>query len=159
MLSEGAGFWTSNWLWGLPLVVATALLHVFSLGMLAAILKHGLRRHLGGAGHVRSYFAFSTVMGLTTLALAVLHGGETVLWGVAYDLLDVVPDLPTAIYHALMMGTTLGSDVATVARSWKLLGGIQAIGGWLMFGLSTAFLFAVMEQVRPLAPPPDLPGA
>jgi hypothetical protein len=31
---------------------------------------------------------------------------------------------------------------------WHLLGALEALNGWLLFGLSTAFLFAVMDKVR-----------
>ena len=30
---------------------------------------------------------------------------------------------------------------------WHLMGAIEALNGWLLFGLSTAFLFGVIERV------------
>jgi hypothetical protein len=151
MLGEQPGFWLQNWLWGVPLVAAMVLLHAFGLGAIVAIVRRLLHRQLDHARLEGTLWTFSSVIGATTLLLAVLHGVEAVLWGVVYATLGVVPDLPTAIYHSLLVMTTLGSNVETVVEHWKLLGGIEAIGGWLTFGLSTAFLFAVMERMGPLA--------
>ncbi len=97
---------------------------------------------------------FVLVSGLTTTLLALLHGIEAALWAIVYVVVGAVPNYPTGVYHSLAMMTTTGSDVAAVDPRWKLLGGIQAIGGWLLFGLSTAFLFAVMERMQPLMPGP-----
>jgi hypothetical protein len=47
------------------------------------------------------------------------------------------------------MVTTLGSSVVELGDRWKLMGPLEAIGGMLVFGLSTAFLFAVMLRVWP----------
>jgi hypothetical protein len=30
---------------------------------------------------------------------------------------------------------------------WHLMGAMEALNGWLLFGLTTAFLFAVIEKV------------
>jgi hypothetical protein len=42
--------------------------------------------------------------------------------------------------------TTSGSDIVLPAR-WKLLGPLEAVCGMLMFGLSTAFIFAVIQRL------------
>ncbi len=31
---------------------------------------------------------------------------------------------------------------------WQIIGVIEALNGWLLFGLTTAFLFGVIERVR-----------
>jgi len=30
---------------------------------------------------------------------------------------------------------------------WQLMGAIEALGGWLVFGLTTAFLFGMIQKV------------
>ena len=47
------------------------------------------------------------------------------------------------------MVTTLGADVVLLEDRWKLMGPLEAISGMLLFGLSTAFLLAVMQRVWP----------
>ena len=32
---------------------------------------------------------------------------------------------------------------------WRLLGAIESLNGWLLFGLSTAFLFWMIQEVSP----------
>ena len=33
---------------------------------------------------------------------------------------------------------------------WQLMGGLEALNGMLLFGLTTAFLFAMIQRVWPL---------
>jgi hypothetical protein len=42
--------------------------------------------------------------------------------------------------------TTVGSDIV-LPPQWKLLGPFEAVDGMLMFGVSTAFIFAVIQRL------------
>jgi hypothetical protein len=150
---EGSfGYWTENWIWGIPLVGASVVFHVIGLAATAWLVHRAFGHHLEPPANSSFYVVFTLVTGLTTMLLALLHGVEAALWGVVYVIVGAVPNYPTGVYHSLALMTTTGSDVTAVDPHWKLLGGIQAIGGWLLFGLSTAFLFAIMERMSPLMP-------
>ena len=43
--------------------------------------------------------------------------------------------------------TQLLPDGAYLKSNWHLMGAMEALNGWLLFGLTTAFLFAVLEKV------------
>ena len=46
--------------------------------------------------------------------------------------------------------TTLGYGDIVRSRAWRLLGPLEAVAGMLMFGVSTAVLFGVIETlIRP----------
>ena len=45
-----------------------------------------------------------------------------------------------------LAATTVGSDIVLPPR-WKLLGPFEAVSGMLMFGLTTAFIFAVIQRL------------
>ena len=45
--------------------------------------------------------------------------------------------------------TSYGHENLDLAKHFRLMGAIEALNGWLLFGLSTAFLFSVIERVRP----------
>jgi hypothetical protein len=50
------------------------------------------------------------------------------------------------VFFSLQMITTLGADVVFVDTRWKLMGPLEAMSGMLLFGLSTAFLLAVLQR-------------
>jgi hypothetical protein len=155
---EGSfGYWTENWAWGIPLVGLSVVFHVIGLSATAWLVRRTLGHYLDPTASASFYVVFALVTGVTTMLLAVLHGLEAALWGAVYAIVGAVPNYPTGVVHSLTMMTTTGSDVS-VDPHWRLLGGIQAIAGWLLFGLSTAFLFSVMDRIRPLLPAPGRRG-
>jgi Ion channel len=85
------------------------------------------------------------------LLLAILHGLEASLWAAAYVWLGASPDFTHAVFFSLQMITTLGADVVFIDTRWKLMGPLEAMSGMLLFGLSTAFLLAVLQRAWPFA--------
>jgi hypothetical protein len=58
-----------------------------------------------------------------------------------------------AMLYSLEAITSYGhADIFLVDR-WKLLGAIEAVNGLILFGLTTAFLFAAIQQAWPLRRP------
>ena len=49
--------------------------------------------------------------------------------------------------YSLNAMTSYGHINLQLEDHWHLLGAMEALNGWLLFGLSTAFLFAVIERV------------
>ena len=49
--------------------------------------------------------------------------------------------------HSAVNYTTLGYGDLIMTPSWKLLGPMEAADGMLMFGVSTAILFAVIQRL------------
>ena len=46
--------------------------------------------------------------------------------------------------------TTRGASGLNLAEEWRLMGALEAADGMLLFGISTAFLFAVLQQIWPM---------
>ena len=46
--------------------------------------------------------------------------------------------------------TTYGHESVSLAPHWQMMGALEALNGMLLFGLTTAFLFAMIQQVWPL---------
>ncbi len=57
-----------------------------------------------------------------------------------------VADIGAAIYSSAGSYTTSGSDIV-LPPQWKLMGPFEAVCGMLMFGVSTAFIFAVIQRL------------
>jgi hypothetical protein len=143
-----AGEWTNDWMWGVLLIVASAMMHAFGLMVIAL----GVQKALDIAERFRSLRPlerFSAAIATTSLTLVILHGLEAALWAAVLVWLGACPDYKSAIYFSLQMATTLGADVVQLTDNWKLMGPLEGISGMLMFGLSTAFLFAVLQRAWP----------
>lgn len=86
----------------------------------------------------------------TVLFLLFLHVCEVVLWALTYSLL---PDLeafrafPNALYFSYITFTTLGYGDITIVGKWRMLSGVEAMNGILLFGWSTAMLFGLIQQL------------
>ena len=136
--------WNSNWAWALPLIVCTVMLHVIALGGINAQVVTVLTRlH----GHRRFMVLFVGVMGITTLLATLLHGAEAVIWAYAYCALGAMQDIRTALIYSLSALTTYGHAELYLARHWQLMGALEALNGLLLFGLTTAFLYAHVRRV------------
>jgi hypothetical protein len=127
---------------GLAATFGTIVIHGFVVHTIVMTLRRNLQRGVLGA---RIWVNLTFVMGATLLALAG-HLGEIALWALALDASGAVADLGAAIYSSAGSYTTSGSDVA-LPPQWKLLGPFEAVDGMLMFGVSTAFIFAVIQRM------------
>jgi hypothetical protein len=139
--------WSSDWVWSLPLIVLTVVMHVIGLGFI-------IERVIGvadrAAEHRRFMPMFVTVMCVTAALATLLHGIEAATWGLAYRLLGALPDNRTAMLYSLSAITSYGHAELFLENKWKLMGALEALNGMLLFGLTTAFLFAMIQQVWPL---------
>jgi MFS superfamily sulfate permease-like transporter len=138
------GSWRADWAWGLPLIVLTVVIHVLGLGLIAeraVSLSNRMvtRRH--------STVVFVTVVGATTLFATCLHALEAGIWASAYSLLGALPDERSAMLYSLSAITSYGHETLQLKDRWQLMGSLEALNGWLLFGLSTAFLFGMIEKV------------
>jgi hypothetical protein len=77
----------------------------------------------------------------------VAHIAEGVAWTFAYAVVGVAPPGTDLIYFAFVNYTTLGYGDVTPFRRWQLLGPMSAMNGVLLFGWSTAVIFAVLRAV------------
>lgn len=143
---DAAGKWDPDWLWGLPIIVFTVVIHVIGLGMVRLALRRANSRIM----HPHSRSIFVVVIGCVTFSATVLHAIEAILWASAYRLLGALPDYPDAILYSLNAITSYGHANLYLERRWELMGALESLNGWLLFGLSTAFLFAVIERMANL---------
>jgi hypothetical protein len=142
--------WSDDWIWGISLIALSMVTHAAGLALISMSLAKCLGPVIVSHRHAHGRFIFfSVVVGVTSVLLALLHGIEASYWAAVYVWLGAVPDFRRAIFFSLQMVTTLGSSVVELGDRWKLMGPLEAIGGMLLFGLSTAFLFAVMLRVWP----------
>ena len=136
--------WSTNWAWSLPLIVLTVVIHVLGLGL---INQRAVRVSSSAKERPHPTAHFAVIMGATTLAATILHALEAAIWAAAYRLLGALPDQRSAMLYSLNAITSYGHTTLTLESHWQLMGAMEALNGWLLFGLTTAFLFSMIDKV------------
>jgi hypothetical protein len=90
------------------------------------------------------------VVGVVGVLLAILHGVEAALWAVAYLWLGALNSPAEAILYSLDSLTTRGASGLTLQPHWQMMGALEAANGVLLFGISTTFVFTVVQAYWPL---------
>jgi len=138
--------WHANWAWGMPLIIINVVIHVLGLGFIDERILQVLR-----AVNQRHFTrVFVVVMAVVALLATILHGIEGMVWAAAYRLLDALPDTHSAVLYSLSAITTYGHANIMLEPRWQLMGALEALNGILLFGLTTAFMFAMIQQIWPL---------
>jgi len=89
-------------------------------------------------------------LGIFVMAISfafVAHLIEIGLWAALFVICGEFKSFELAYYHSAVNYTTLGYGDLIMTPSWKLLGPLEAADGALMFGVSTAMIFAVAERL------------
>lgn len=136
--------WGADWAWGLPLIILTVVIHVFGLALISrrAVLVFS---RMTARYHPTAVFA--VVMGTTTLLTTSLHALEAGIWSVSYWFLGALPQYKSAMLYSLSAMTSYGHEGLFLESRWQLMGAIEALNGALLFGLTTAFLFGMIQKV------------
>jgi 4-amino-4-deoxy-L-arabinose transferase-like glycosyltransferase len=141
--------WVADWLWGLPLLILTVVLHVSIFVLMVRTL---VRKTRGGETRRHRRHRFTFGIALIALGAAALHSFEAGLWAALYLSLGALPDGVTAMLYSLSAITSYGHAGVFLEDRWKLLGAIEAMNGLILFGLTTAFLFSAIEKVEQSPP-------
>ena len=88
-------------------------------------------------------------MGPTALSATILHGIDGFIWAGAYHLVGALHDNKSAMLYSLNAMTSYGHENLKLGSQWQLMGALAALNGWILFGLTTAFLFTVMQRAWP----------
>ena len=140
--------WSVNWAWGLPLIVLTVILHAYGLGQINRDVISRLSRR--EAMSARSPVAIF-VIGGTALSATMLHAIEGVLWAIVYRFVGASQDYRAAMLYSLSAMTSYGHANLFLEPRWQMMGALEALNGWILFGLTTAFLFSVVQRAWPQA--------
>jgi len=135
------------------LSVATAIVSLCLLLHLAAMMhmaqwllnrRDRLERAVGMGRHLFVLIVFFSV-------IVLLHVAETSIWALFYYSRTLFNDFETSLYFSMGSYTTIGYGDVVLPQNWRLLGAIEGISGVLLCGVSTAFIFTLvnfMFQIR-----------
>jgi len=135
-----------NWAWGLSLIALTIAIHTMGVVMMAvAGLQIKARLETRNLGFWHSILIVIGVVGTAGLLLAVLHGIEAAIWAAAYVWLGGFNLPKDAILYSVDSMTTRGASGLMLEQHWRMMGALEAANGMLLFGISTAYIFALMQ--------------
>jgi hypothetical protein len=133
----------------LPLVVGagavecTIFIHALAVATTVNVFRYEKRRgHLGV--HALKNFA---ILALVISVAFTAHLVEIGLWAVVLVLCGEFQEFTNAYYHSAVNYATLGYGDLLLTPAWRLLGPLEATNGALMFGVSAAMVFAVIQRV------------
>ena len=138
--------WRFDWLFGCILIVLTVIFHVIAMG---ALRQKAIKTYGDGAKHRHPDLIFALVVGATALLATIFHAVEVGIWAFAYLLIGAMADYRSAMLYSLGAMTTYGHADLFLQDQWRLMGALEALSGWLLFGLTTAFLFWTIQEVSP----------
>jgi hypothetical protein len=72
------------------------------------------------------------------------------IWAFAglYVLLGVLPDLESSLYFSAVSYGSIGYGDIVLTKDWRLIGAIEGTTGVILLGCSTAFLVAVVTELK-----------
>jgi voltage-gated potassium channel Kch len=88
---------------------------------------------------------FTPLLLLLFSVIMILHVFEACIWAAFYGWYKLFPDWETSIYFSVVSYATIGYGDVVLPETWRLLGAIEGITGVLLCGVSTAFLFAIIN--------------
>jgi hypothetical protein len=143
----GASVWRDNWLWSLPLIVSTVIIHVIGLGVFNVKMVQVLT---AVKDRPRYTGAFALIIGFTAIWATFLHAIEAGIWAAAYLLLKALPDGYTAMLYSVSAITTYGHAQIFLSDDWRLLGALEALNGVILLGMTTALMYGLIQKVWPI---------
>jgi hypothetical protein len=127
----------------LPTILATIVIHALAV---LAVVHLFLREHRLGRAGIR-FWRDLLIVSRTALLALLAHLIEIVIWALVFEFCGEFSQLSTAVYHSAVNYTSLGYGDVVMSTEWRLLGPLETADGMLMFGVSTAMIFAVIERL------------
>ena len=126
---------------GLSLValVCTIIIYLVPLRATVSLVRRERRR-----GNIGTPWTDLGIFARVVFYASLTHLLEMAFWAALFMICGEFSDFGTAFYHSAVNYTSLGYGDLLMSPSWRLLGPLETANGMLLFGVSTAMVFAVM---------------
>src|SRR5215472_9955265 len=124
-------------------VIGTIFIHALPLSATVNFVRR--EKRLGHMG--TSFWMDMGIVARVVLYALAAHLVEIGLWAALYVKCGEFLDFGTAYYHSAVNYTSLGYGDLVMTPAWRLLGPPETANGMLLFGVSTAMLFAVIQRL------------
>lgn len=126
---------------GAGMVALTLAIHALAVMATVQLFRREKLAGRAGSGFLIDVSIVFRVNGFAFIA----HVVEIGLWAVLFMLCGEFRYFGTALYHSAVNYSTLGYGDIVMSPAWRMLGPIEAANGALLFGVSTAMIFAVIQ--------------
>ena len=128
---------------GVAVTFCTIIVHALILGIIIRVVRRDLQ-----LGRVGVRFLTDTIfITWVTILLLATHLMEIGMWALTLELCGEFSNFAAAYYHSAVNYTTLGDSMFVMSVRWRILAPLEAGNGMLMFGVSTAMIFAVIQRL------------
>jgi hypothetical protein len=123
------------------------LASILSYGIATALIVQWVIRLIRHGYTGQRVWKNVAVMMIVTLVTAAAHLTQIAVWAAALLAVGEISTFEKAFYYSAENYTALGYGDIMLSKQWRLLGPLEAINGLLLFGLSTALMFAIMSRL------------
>ena len=128
---------------GSVLVLATTIIHTVCMVAAVRTIKRMHARHqFKSSRWLREGLIAAFVLLMFYAALL-----DSSLWAAAYLALGVMSSFEPALYFSTVTFTSLGYGDIVLDEGWRLLASFEAANGVMIFGWTTALIFAIVQRV------------
>jgi Ion channel len=128
---------------GAAAAVCTILIHALPLNATITFLRREKK-----LGHLALNFHRDMWVVVRVILYAfVAHLVEIALWAALFMLCGEFSNFGTAYYHSAVNYTSLGYGDIIMTPAWRMLAPVETASGMLLFGVSTAMTFAVIQRL------------
>ncbi len=133
----------------IPLIVGigatafTIVIHALGLATIVHFVRR--ERELGRVG--LGFWIDVTIVATVVMLALTAHLIEMMMWAVVFAICGEFPNVGVAFYHSAVNYTTLGYGGVAMSGAWRLLAPLEAADGMLMFGVSTAMIFTIIQRL------------
>ncbi|WP_342740581.1 ion channel [Bradyrhizobium sp. B117] len=128
---------------GVGAVVCTIFVHALAMVATVNLFRYERKRGHAGAHALIDLAILTLVISFAFVA----HLIEIALWATLLVLGGEFQEFGIAFYCSAVNYTTLGYGDVLLTPTWRLLGPLEATNGALMFGVSAAMVFAVIQRL------------
>ena len=134
------------------ILLLTLGLGMFVLTLCVQMMPVVIFIHIATSRHPRSlmrpsYGANFILLQAVAALVVFAHLVNIALWAALFWLCGEFGDLEAAYYHSAGNYTSLGYGDIVMSARWRLLGPLETIDGMVMFGISTAMIFALIMRL------------
>ncbi len=128
---------------GSGVLFASVLSFAVAITLIVSLMARVIRSGYSG----QNLWKNVAIMIVVALVTAAAHLTEIALWAVALLAIGEISTFEKAFYVSAENYTALGYGDIVLSERWRLLGPLEAINGLLLFGVSTAAMFAVLSRL------------
>lgn len=128
---------------GASAIACTISLQALAVSATVSLVRRERRLRRVGA----SFWIDVSIVALVIAVSMVAHLLGIAAWAVLFMVCGEFSNFGAAYYHSAVNYTTLGYGDVVMTPSWRMLGPLEAANGMLMFGVTTAIIFAVIQRL------------